>query len=371
MIVLPYLPSLRAVREGTQTAARPFVTANKVTLLRLALLPLGGWLIYQGVSGQWAALVLLTLLGCTDFVDGYLARKQGPTVLGGLMDPIADKIFVAVIFLPMTDPRIGWLDPLLVALIMMREFLVTAARTSYQRRGITLRSTYLAKIKTWEQMSAGAFFFLARVIERRSSFIAVLVACALLPLVAAGLYWLLRKRFWRGAFIFSGVFVGLTLLSLWVDQTTWSRIVLVGTVALTWYTGGSYFTNIRKLDAERPLDSIDMSRLVGALLLPAIAVALLGRGGGPAWALIGLLCAEFAMGGLDNLLVHHNRLESGAAWAARLMSEILLLTAALIATKAGAPGVAPWLVVLAVGIACGVGGIVFVRERDAYLAPRG
>src|SRR5581483_5239584 len=103
------------------------ITANQVTSLRLALTPIPCWLLYQGVHGQFAALVFATLLGCTDFVDGYLARKHGPTVLGGLMDPIADKVFIAITFLPAVD--LGWCPPWLVAALFAREFVVTAARS--------------------------------------------------------------------------------------------------------------------------------------------------------------------------------------------------------------------------------------------------
>src|SRR5437868_7534907 len=92
--------------------AKPLVTANQVTLARLLLLPIGSWLMYQGLRGQVAALIFMTVVGCTDFVDGWLARKYGPTVLGGLMDPIADKVFIVVIFLPFID--LGWLPPWLV-----------------------------------------------------------------------------------------------------------------------------------------------------------------------------------------------------------------------------------------------------------------
>src|SRR5438105_4760004 len=62
--------------------AKPPITANQVTLLRLVLLPIGGVLMYSGTTGLWAALVFMTLLGCTDFVDGWLARRYGSTELG-------------------------------------------------------------------------------------------------------------------------------------------------------------------------------------------------------------------------------------------------------------------------------------------------
>ena len=63
-------------------------------------MPVLSWLIYVGArkgddSYFWWALIAGTFVGCTDWIDGMLARKYGPTVLGGLLDPIADKIFIA------------------------------------------------------------------------------------------------------------------------------------------------------------------------------------------------------------------------------------------------------------------------------------
>ena len=71
-------------------AGKPLITANQVTVARLIPMPLLSWLIYQGGTGytgnwyMWSALIAGTLIGCTDWVDGMLARKYGPTVLGGL-----------------------------------------------------------------------------------------------------------------------------------------------------------------------------------------------------------------------------------------------------------------------------------------------
>jgi phosphatidylglycerophosphate synthase len=89
---------------------KPWITANQVTLGRLIPMPLLSWLIYQGGrygfldnKYMWSALIAGTLIGCTDWVDGMLARKYGPTVLGGLLDPMADKIFVAFAYTPFAD----------------------------------------------------------------------------------------------------------------------------------------------------------------------------------------------------------------------------------------------------------------------------
>ena len=140
-------------------AGRPWITANQVTLARLIPMPLLSWLIYRGADlgyqdnkYMWAALIAGTLIGCTDWIDGVLARKYGPTVLGGLLDPIADKIFNAFAYTPFVDgvyPLVPWWT---VALMFQREFFITALRSAYEQRNLTLKTSYLAKVKTWTQM---------------------------------------------------------------------------------------------------------------------------------------------------------------------------------------------------------------------------
>ncbi|MBI5478867.1 MAG: CDP-alcohol phosphatidyltransferase family protein [Deltaproteobacteria bacterium] len=351
------------------TAPKPLITANQVTFARLALLPIGGYLIYQGLTGQWIALVFLTILGCTDFVDGYLARRYGTTVLGGLMDPIADKVFLAIVLFPMCDPAIGWLPPAWMGALLVREFVVTAARTSYQRRDITLRSSYLAKVKTWVQMSAAAVFFLARVASS-AFFLGFLAVLTVAPLVAAGVFYLVRRRWWRGAFVFCGCFGALLVCTVLTDPPTCSLFLLVGTVALTWYTGGSYLTGIRSLVRRRPLDAADWFRLVGAITLPVAATALLGGGYLPAWPIIAIVCLEFAMGGLDNLLVHDDAIQSGTAWGARVIGESVLLGAAFVLARRGAVPTAVALTYAAFGLGAVLVSLAFWRHRQVYLASK-
>jgi cardiolipin synthase (CMP-forming) len=353
----------------TTAVPKPFITANQVTFARLALLPIGGYLFYQGPTCQWIALVFLIILGCTDFVDGFLARRYGSTVLGGLMDPIADKVFLAIVLFPMIDPAIGWLPPAWMGALLVREFVVTAARTSYQRRDITLRSTYLAKVKTWVQMSAAAVFFMARMASS-AWFLGFLAVLTVAPIIAAGVFYLVRRRWWRGAFVFFGSFGALLLCTILTDPLTCSLFLLIGTVALTWYTGGSYLTGIVDLVRRRPLDAADWGRLVGAITLPLAATALLGGGYVPAWPVIAVVCLEFAMGGLDNLLVHDAAIQSGAAWGARVIGESVLLGAAFVLARRGAAPTALALTYAAFAIGAVFVSLAFWRHRQAYLAPK-
>src|SRR5215470_20148265 len=128
------------------------ITANQVTIARLIGLPFVAALAYGDEQLRIVAVILGTLIGLTDTVDGYLARKYGVTVLGSLMDPIADKVFVVTALLPIVDT--GWAPWWLAYAILLREFLVTALRSSFEQRDLQLRSTYLAKVKTWVQMLA-------------------------------------------------------------------------------------------------------------------------------------------------------------------------------------------------------------------------
>lgn len=66
---------------------------NLVTLLRLALLPVALWLLYEGLRG--GAVTVLLVMVVTDWLDGHLARATGRiTELGKILDPAADKIAI-------------------------------------------------------------------------------------------------------------------------------------------------------------------------------------------------------------------------------------------------------------------------------------
>ncbi len=135
------------------------LTANVVTIARILLLPLPcAFLIYGGQIGHWVAFVLYSLLGATDFVDGAMARREGPTKLGGLIDPVADKIFVASICFALVVTQI--MPTWVLMAVMSREFFITALRTSVAFRDESIRTSVLAKIKTVIQMGGFGTVFL-------------------------------------------------------------------------------------------------------------------------------------------------------------------------------------------------------------------
>lgn len=74
--------------------AGPWTWANLVTVIRLALLPLFFWLLFD-TGHRAVAAWLLAALGATDWVDGYLARHfHQVSNLGKIIDPVADRVLV-------------------------------------------------------------------------------------------------------------------------------------------------------------------------------------------------------------------------------------------------------------------------------------
>jgi cardiolipin synthase len=98
---------------------------NLVTVVRLACVPLFCWLLF-GRDDRTAAAWLLAVLGCTDWVDGYLARRLNQvSEVGKVLDPTADRILLGTVVISLLIdghvPRIvGWS-------VLVREVLISAA----------------------------------------------------------------------------------------------------------------------------------------------------------------------------------------------------------------------------------------------------
>jgi len=80
--------------EPEEGLDRILTVPNVITLLRLLCIPLFLWLLF-GRHEQTAAAILLALLGATDWVDGYVARRFGQvSTFGKVLDPTADRLLV-------------------------------------------------------------------------------------------------------------------------------------------------------------------------------------------------------------------------------------------------------------------------------------
>lgn len=96
------------------------------------------------------ALLVFILAACSDWVDGYLARRwESVTILGKLMDPLADKVLVATAMLMLIP--LGRIPAWLVLVIVVREFVITGLRGVAASTGTVVAASFLGKLKSTSQ----------------------------------------------------------------------------------------------------------------------------------------------------------------------------------------------------------------------------
>jgi cardiolipin synthase len=133
---------------------------NLLTYFRIALVPAVVLCFYiPGDTSHWVALSLFIVAGITDFFDGYLARAwEQQSNLGRMLDPIADKLLVAVVLIALTWQDIIADFSLWAAIIILcREILVSGLREFLAELRVSVPVTQLAKWKTAIQMIALGF----------------------------------------------------------------------------------------------------------------------------------------------------------------------------------------------------------------------
>jgi len=136
----------------------PWTIPNILTLLRIALIPVFMLVYYLPVS--WNHLATTAIFGfaaLTDWFDGYLARRLGQlSPFGAFLDPVADKLIVAValVMLVQTNPNVWFVVP--AAVIVGREIAISALREWMAKIGerAQVAVSVIGKIKTTAQMTA-------------------------------------------------------------------------------------------------------------------------------------------------------------------------------------------------------------------------
>ena len=120
-------------------------TANKITMLRIVLIPVFLLLAYAGHMG--AALAVFLIACVSDFADGYIARHYDQiSDFGKFMDPLADKMLVlsAMCFFVEKGQMPGWI----VAVVLFREFAVSGLRFIAVERQRVIAAAWSGKVKT-------------------------------------------------------------------------------------------------------------------------------------------------------------------------------------------------------------------------------
>lgn len=162
-------------------------TANKITVLRIALIPVFLALAYG--EHRLGALIAYLIACLSDFLDGYIARHYNQiTNFGKFMDPLADKMLVlaAMCWFTENGQMPGWI----VAVVLFREFAVSGLRLIAVEQRRVIAAAWSGKVKTAVTMVALALMmvFPSPVLNRVCSIL------ILLTTVYSGVEYFVKNR---------------------------------------------------------------------------------------------------------------------------------------------------------------------------------
>ena len=125
---------------------------NKLTMLRILLIPVFMLVLYWGFPGAtWAALAVFVIASLTDLLDGKIARKYNlVTDFGKFADPLADKCLVTAAMLWFVE--IGQMPAWALLIVIVREFAVSGLRMIASDKGRVIAAGWSGKVKTASTM---------------------------------------------------------------------------------------------------------------------------------------------------------------------------------------------------------------------------
>jgi CDP-diacylglycerol--glycerol-3-phosphate 3-phosphatidyltransferase len=127
---------------------------NKITIFRICMIPffVACMLIPVIPFNNIIACVIFCVASFTDFLDGYLARRDGlVTNFGKFMDPLADKLLVCSALICLSS--MGKLATWITLLIIAREFIISGFRLVASDNGVVIAASYWGKFKTVSHMA--------------------------------------------------------------------------------------------------------------------------------------------------------------------------------------------------------------------------
>ena len=130
----------------------PMTTANKLTILRVILIPVFLVIFYLDFPAhRYIALAVFILASLTDLLDGYIARHYHQVSdFGKFMDPLADKCLVMAALCVFVAE--GSMTAWILAIVLLREFAVSGMRLVAVEKGRVIAAAWSGKIKTASTM---------------------------------------------------------------------------------------------------------------------------------------------------------------------------------------------------------------------------
>ena len=129
-------------------------TPNKLTVLRMILVPVFMVLMmFDDLTMQMSGLLVFIVASITDWLDGYLARRDNlVSDFGKFMDPLADMMVTTAAFLVIMEK--DFISSWVLLIILFREFLVSGIRLVAAGEGKVIAASIWGKAKTVSQMIA-------------------------------------------------------------------------------------------------------------------------------------------------------------------------------------------------------------------------
>lgn len=113
-------PTARASQPRATRRPRRWTAADVLTAVRLPLA-----VSFLVVDDVWARVAIVAVAAATDLLDGPIARRFGSSALGAILDPIADKLFMACAFgVVAFSRRLEWYE---IAGVLIRDIVATVA----------------------------------------------------------------------------------------------------------------------------------------------------------------------------------------------------------------------------------------------------
>ena len=165
---------------------------NFLSLFRILLVPVLVTVLFTKFEGrEYVGLLVFLLASLTDFLDGFVARRQGRvTRIGKLLDPAADKILTSAAFISLVELDLApaWM----VAAIVAREFAVSTLRSVLASEEVIVSASISGKIKTTVQIIAISVLIIKHQLGDFSKVAEVLLWLALITSIYSGVEYFVR-----------------------------------------------------------------------------------------------------------------------------------------------------------------------------------
>jgi len=186
----PVAPLGDRVRQYTFGPSALLTPANAITVARLLATPVVVVMVAMHGAGWWPFAVAF-VIGATDGIDGWLARRQGTTRSGAFLDPLADKaVVLSLLFVLAAKAEFSWVPVIVIA---VREVGMGVYRSVAGRRGISIPARTSAKIKTLVQGIA-ILLALAPSLARHQSVLSVAIWVTVAFTLVTGAQYLVDGR---------------------------------------------------------------------------------------------------------------------------------------------------------------------------------